>query len=287
MANYDIRCPIDDKFGQLTAGVTSLDTTLTSPDFASLPSDLSVTKYVPATLVDDAARLYETVWITGHAAGSSAVTVVRGREGTTARAWAAASVWKCAPTVRDVIGSWTRGTLPGDAHLGMRAQLTDESGRIVEKTAVGWKASEAPFGHAGVTAGFVAVNSGTGIYVPLTTAQELAGGMTLNGSNGLVVPIAGRYQITFKGYATGGSNFTCYADASINDTSLPPSTSLAGARVQWWKPDAGDYSAIGTVQRRLAAGDIIRLWHQFTQANSTYGTTGYNGAFLEVMYVAA
>ncbi|GJF04965.1 hypothetical protein [Pseudonocardia sp. D17] len=287
MANYDIRCPIDDKFGQLSAGVTSLDTTLTSPDFASLPSDLSVTKYVPMTIVDDSARLYETVWITGHAAGSSAVTVVRGREGTTARAWATASVWKCAPTVRDVISTWTRATLPGDAHLGMRAQLQDESGRIVEKTAAGWRTSEAPFAHAGITTGFVGVPA-NGLYCPLTL-QDSAGGMTFNaGSSSLTVPIAGRYRLTCKAYATGSTVYQFFGDVTINDAAVPPATSGFGPNVSFWKQDSADYFAVGSCERRLNAGDVLRLYVRGGGgAASTYGSTGYNGSWLEALYVAA
>jgi len=142
MANYDQRSPLDFRFGQLSGGVTSLDTTLTSTSFATLPSDLSVTKYMPLTLADDSTGVFETVWITGHAAASSAVTVIRAREGTTARAWAQGAAWRCAPTVRDALSTLTRATLPSDAHLGMRVILSDE-GQVVEKGPSGWVT---PFG---------------------------------------------------------------------------------------------------------------------------------------------
>lgn len=143
MANYDQRAPQDYKFGQLTASVTSLDTTLTSAAFTSLPSDLSTTKFVPITLADDSLGVYETVWATAHSAGSTAVTVIRAREGTTARAWATGAVWRCAPTVRDTLPTLTRATLPSDAHIGMRAMLSDE-GQVVEKVSGGWIS---PFGN--------------------------------------------------------------------------------------------------------------------------------------------
>lgn len=134
---YEQRAPLDYRFGQLTAGVTSLDTTLTSVAFASLPSDLTTAKYLPITLADDSLGVYEVVWVTGHTAGSSAVTVLRGREGSPARAWSQGAVWRVAPLVRDILPAYTRATLPADAHTGMRAVLTDE-GIVVEKTALGW-----------------------------------------------------------------------------------------------------------------------------------------------------
>lgn len=289
MANYDQRTAVDDKFGQLTAGVTSLDTTLTSPDFASLPSDLTVTKYMPVTLADDSARTYETVWITGHSAGSNAVTVVRGREGSTARAWATGSAWRMAPTVRDLLPGLTRATLPGDGHLGMRAMLTDEGGRVVIKTEAGWQSVLAPFGHVGCTDGFQAIGASlsNGAYVVFSAAQELVGGMTFSNANdALVVPIAGRYLITGKWYATGGSLYQVIGDVTINNNAIPPAAgNRAGCQTTFWKQDSGDYVGGISVVRRLAAGDNLRLWMALGAAASTYGTTGYNGSYLEALYV--
>lgn len=283
MANYDQRSPVDGKFGQLTAGVTSLDTTLTSPDFASLASDLSTTKYTPITLADDAARTYETVWVTAHSAGSSAVTVVRGREGSTARAWATGSAWRCAPTIRDTIQTLTRGTLPADPHIGMRVFLTDEN-RIVERTSTAWKSADLPFGHLGLVDGFQSVAGGNGAYALFSAAQELLGGMTFDNANdALVVPIAGLYDIHIKGYTTGGTNYSSSAEATINSTALPPSANGVGAVTTYYKFDSADYIAHGSVRRRLAALDKVRLWQGCP--NSTWGTNGYNGAFLEVAYV--
>lgn len=286
MANYDQRQALDYKFGQLTAGVTSLDTTLTSPDFASLPSDLTTTKYVPITLADDGARLYETAWVTAHAAGSSAVTVVRGREGSTAKAWAAGAAWRCAPTLRDVVTVLTRASLPGDPHLGMRAFLIDEN-RTVERVAGGWKAIEAPFGHAGVTDGFQAIAAGGGVITVLSAAQELLAGMTFsNVDDALVVPIAGLYEIHTKGYASGPSGFAAAVEATINSTGIDPAAAYAaGAITRYYKFDAADYIAHGFTRRRLAANDKVRLVQTATAASSTWGTTGYNGAALEVLYV--
>lgn len=141
MANYDIRDPLDYRFGQLSAGVQALDTTLTSPAFASLPSTPSTTRYIPITLADDSLSLFETVWVTGHAAGSQAVTVVRGREGSASRAWGTGTTWRVAPTIRDVIPVYaTRANLPGDAHIGSKALIVAES-LCLERYAGGWAPS--------------------------------------------------------------------------------------------------------------------------------------------------
>lgn len=139
---YEQRTPLDYRFGQLTATVTSLDTTLTSAAFASLPSDLSAAKYLPITLADDSLGVYEVVWVTGHTAGSTAVTVVRGREGSTPRAWSQGAVWRAAPLARDTLTVLSRASLPTDAHTGMRVMLADEN-QVVEKGPDGWMS---PFG---------------------------------------------------------------------------------------------------------------------------------------------
>ena len=145
MATYDLRVPANYIYGQLTKSATSLDTKLTSPGFTILPANLSTTRYMPITLADDSARRYETVWITGHGAGSPTVTVVRGREATIAKRWALGSLWRCAPTARDFLTVVdTSAALPSDAHLGMRVVVHDEW-RTLEKVPGGW-AVTAPHG---------------------------------------------------------------------------------------------------------------------------------------------
>lgn len=179
MANYDLRTPIDYEFAQLSAGISSLDTTLTSPGFTNLPSPLSTTQYVPITLADDSAGVYETVWATGHSANSTSVTVVRGREGTSAKAWASGTTYRCAPTTRDALQVVTRATLPADAHLGMRAVLSDESSTVT-KTSLGW-ASTVGGGWTGRKHGW---QQTTASLAPATNVQAV--GMTPISGNGTV-----------------------------------------------------------------------------------------------------
>jgi hypothetical protein len=293
LANYDTRRVLDYRFGQLSASVTALDTTLQSAAFATLASDLSAEKYIPIIIADDALGLYEVVWLTAHSASSQSVTVVRGREGSTARAWASGALWRVAPTIRDVLGTVsTRGALPTDAHVGHRAMIEDEDA-VVTRTNDGWERSTSrPFGHVGRTAGFQTIGqSVNGAYVQFDTAQELLGGMTLdNATDALVVPLAGRYRITVHGYFTGTTVSTmCLVEATINSTATPPSFGsggpAAGARCSGWKGTPSDFVINGAVIRRLAAGDKVRLWH--ATPDSTFGNDGYNGAWLEVEYVGA
>lgn len=138
----------------------------------------------------------------------------------------------------------------------------------------------APFGHAGSVASFEAISGANGAYVTLT-AQTLKNGMTFSG-NGLVVPKAGLYGITTKGYFTGGTAYQGQYGATINSTALPPTTIAAGLGMAW-KADSADYSAWSFVRRQLAAGDIVRLYEK--GAASAWGTDGYNGAYIEVLYI--
>lgn len=284
MANYDLRNPLDYRFGQLSSGVTSLDTTLQSAAFANLPSGLSATLYVPITLADDSLGLYETVWVTGHAAASQSVTVVRGREGTTARAWAAGTTWRIAPTIRDTLPVYTRGALPTDAHLGMRCLLSDES-IVVEKQAGGWLPTQRPFVHAGLASGFVAV--GTGIITPIA-AQENTHPSTYFtvANNAITIVKAGRYRISQKLLATGGSGYQAVQSVTLNSTAAGTQSNTV-SNVMLWKGDLGDYGAGSTVTRRFNAGDALRLYISHSNnANSTWGNDGYQGAYLEVEMVA-
>ena len=137
---YELRMPRDFSFGQLSASATISDVTLSSTAFTSLPIIYTTAQYLPIVLLDAALGVYEIVYITGHASSSANVTVVRGREGSTARAWPSSTQWRAAPTVRDTLIVSTRAALPGanDAHLGLRASVSDEGGRTAEYTQNGW-----------------------------------------------------------------------------------------------------------------------------------------------------
>lgn len=123
---YELRVPANYSFGQLTNAAAISDTSMVSTDFASLQSGLSTTQYMPITLQDPATKVFEIVWATAHTGGSNTLTVVRGREGTTARAWPASTLWACAPTLRDsVLPVANAAALPADPHVGLRALQLD------------------------------------------------------------------------------------------------------------------------------------------------------------------
>ncbi len=270
MANYDQRLLLDNRFGQISGAVVANATVLTSDDFASLPSDLSLTRYLPLVLADDSAKVYEIVWATGHVEGSKNLTVIRGREGSAARQWGAGTAWRHAQTARDGISTVAaRTALPGDAHLGMRCMVRDEV-RIVEKVPSGWRATDAIFGHMGRTAG---IQSNTGVTV-MTAAQKLQGGMAVS-NGGLQVPIAGSYLVTIRAYATGS---TGRYTAALRVNGAAPAQ---GPAVQASKPDANDYSTMASSAVDLAAGDVLTL----AQTYATAGTTGYDGAYIEAQYI--
>lgn len=272
MANYDQRLLIDNRFGQLAGGVVANATVLASADFASLPSDLSLTRYLPIVLADDSAKVYEVVWATGHVEGSQNLTVIRGREGSSARQWGSGTAWRHAATARDGIPTVaSRAALPGDAHLGLRVMIRDEN-RIVEKVPAGWRATDAIFGHMGRTAG---IQSGTGTTV-MTTAQRLQGGMAVSGG-GLQAPIPGSYQVTLRSYATGGTAPYRWTAAMRVNGNAP----AQGPAVQSVKYDGGDYSAIASAVMDLAAGDVLTL----SQSAATAGTNGFDGAWIEALYL--
>jgi len=124
-------------FGTLTNAATISDTTITCSDFTVLPTTYTTGRYLPLVLHDPALKLYEVVWVTAHSAASASVTVVRAKEGSTARAWPSGSQVLCAPTVRDGLPVTTRASLPSDANIGQRYSLTDES-VVVQRLATTW-----------------------------------------------------------------------------------------------------------------------------------------------------
>lgn len=137
---YELRTALDYRFGTLSSAAAISDPTLQAADFASLPGGASVstTQYIPITLQDPNTKLYEIVWINAHTAASTTVTVLRGREGTSARSWASGTLWTLGGTVRDgLLGVANRAALPSDGHIGGRALLLDEL-RVLTKSTPGW-----------------------------------------------------------------------------------------------------------------------------------------------------
>lgn len=143
---YEVRDKVDYFFGTLSSPASISATTLSAAAFSSLPTGVygagTPGIYLPLVIHDPAQGLDEIVWVTGHTSSPATdVTVVRGREGTTARAWNAGTQVTCAPTKRDVLATYASGSLPSDAHTGMQIMTTDFKQALEKTPAAGWQAT--------------------------------------------------------------------------------------------------------------------------------------------------
>lgn len=128
------------------------------------------------------------------------------------------------------------------------------------------------FGHAGKTAGFQSMSGGQ---VATVALQDSAGGVTLT-DNGLIIPVTGRYQVNARFYYSGPGGGTVRGDLYVNGAS----------RVQGrtYKEALEDATVALSQIMLLAAGDKVQLWSNY--GNSTWGTDGYNGTYIEALRVA-
>lgn len=124
MANEN-RLTFNGFYGQLSADITAVATSITNAAFATLPQITGTADYIPLTLSDETLRYIEVVWITAHATGSNTVTVVRAKEGTTARAWLTGTKFGQADLVRDGLPSYLSSAIPTDLHVGCRFYVSD------------------------------------------------------------------------------------------------------------------------------------------------------------------
>lgn len=145
---------------------------------------------------------------------------------------------------------------------------------------------KAPFGRMGITSGFVPIDNANGVY-PTVASQVLKNGMTFN-SNSLLIPKAGLYEINMKAYFTGGGGvpFLGTATVTINSSAAPPAAAAAAFGTAFAdKRTADDYTIWASVRRQLSANDRLRLWMRSLGAGSTFGTDGYNGSFVEAVWL--
>jgi len=144
------------------------------------------------------------------------------------------------------------------------------------------KWSGVPFGHMGKTSNFQQVTSG-GSVVTMEAAQILRGGMTFdNATDSLVVPTSGLYEITIRPYLTGSQNYTGGGKAQRNLVDLHGTNTMA------WKAGAADYAWGSNVTQQLSANDKINMVVSCSDnIGSTWGTTGFDGAYIEVKFVSS
>ncbi|GAA0632141.1 hypothetical protein GCM10010174_61420 [Kutzneria viridogrisea] len=138
------RAPGDFLFGTLSVAAALGDTTIQSSAFASLGTGYSTSIVLPIVLLNTSAGTREVVWITGHTSASTSVTVIRGKENTTAQAWASGTQWICAPTAaRDTLGYYSAAQVSAmtDQHVGMEV-LESDTGLLKKATfGAGWVSS--------------------------------------------------------------------------------------------------------------------------------------------------
>jgi len=135
-----------------------------------------------------------------------------------------------------------------------------------------------PFGHIGRTGGFQTLG-GADIGVVITVAQELRGGMTFEAASAgrMIIPKSGLYEIRCRIYGTAGSAYTLDGGAYKNSVILP------GTQATFYKATSSDIKDFTICTVPLVAGDKVGLGMTSTQ--STWGTDGYNGSWLEIKYV--
>lgn len=150
---------------------------------------------------------------------------------------------------------------------------------VVDDTAV--------YGHAGLTQGFVPVPQGGQTLVPLAvSAQALSGGVTFNTSlRQLVVPVDGLYQITCHMYGSGTSSG--WMNQRLRLTTNPAGNSVFCV-VQMHKNSANDITGGASALVRLPAGAGVYMQGISSAAGfQAWGTTGFNGSYMEVLRVGS
>lgn len=144
-----------------------------------------------------------------------------------------------------------------------------------------FKKGQKPFAHMGRTAGFQGgFTTSVQTAVQFSAAQKLHGGFTFDAANNaLVVPTTGSYRVTVSGMYTGTAGNLNIAVAWKNN----PSTTNVGGVASGPKPDGNDVRNTATAIVDLVAGDKIGLVQQ--TAAQAWGTTGYDGSYVEVEWV--
>lgn len=133
MAN-ELRKRADFVAGGLTLGISATDTTMSSPGLMDLPP-IGSTEFAALALfrTDASGRVTkkEIVWVLDHVVGTSAATIVRGREGTTAQVWDIGDRWSHTQTARDITIICTSATRPVNPHIGLEIYESDTTAKRV------------------------------------------------------------------------------------------------------------------------------------------------------------
>lgn len=237
MAN-EFRDVLNYFFGQLSVAASISDTTLNCADFANLAGGVySTSRVLPLVLHDPSLKLFEIVWVTAHTAAATSVTVVRAKEGTTARAWGAGTQILCAPTTRDGLAVVTRAALPADASYGTRFALSDES-VVVERAGAGWGPS------VGVAQASEVGPRRSGVAIPTTAVPLLRGGYKSGSASGGTGTLTVAHAAPFPN-ATIATAMTL-VDASVSCVPAVNAETASGFTAQFFKASDGLPVANGT-----------------------------------------
>lgn len=123
------------------------------------------------------------------------------------------------------------------------------------------------FAHAGKTNGTQSMSGGA---VATVSLQVSEGGFTLV-NNALVIPETAVYRVAAQCYFTGTLQATAVGHIRRNGNSFITTRS--------YKESGQDVSGFVSVIVLLNAGDRMDIWSNF--GNATFGSTGYDGLFIE------
>lgn len=130
------------------------------------------------------------------------------------------------------------------------------------------------FAHAGKTNGFQSMINGA--IATIGSFQVNEGGFQL-ADNSLILPVDGTYQITYRSYYSGdlgGTVSTTLQLSTDNGVTFPDLQQVIA-----YKEPTQDVSPVSTFIRAFSAGNRLRLYSSY--ARSIFGSTGYNGVYME------
>lgn len=131
----EYRLTADGFYGQLASQLTAAATTHTDAAWAGLPTWTGTAAYMPLTLTSPG--LTEIVWVTVHASGTpTQVTLLRAKEGTTARTWPTGTQFAQADMRRDGLVAQDSSVSTTDFHWGSQ-WIETNTGLIKRKTGTG------------------------------------------------------------------------------------------------------------------------------------------------------
>jgi hypothetical protein len=245
---YEFRNNSDFTYGTLNTAAAISDTSISSADFATLSSGYSAGNYLPIILLNAAAKTHEKVWITGHTAASTAVTVVRARESTAAQAWPSGTQWIVAPTIRDALPSGNAASPPTDPHVGLRLGCQDKAGEVRQWTR------------------FAGYQADVGVAIPADIGKTRAAAAVANG----------HAMIVRAGYGSGVTDASGLFTVTYN-VPFPNATLVVIPQV------SSTYVNPVTCQSETATGFTCKAW-RYTALN--VATNENAGSNVPIVYIA-